>query len=265
MGVSFGLTQKLFLSAFEYAWAPFYYANAREPDARQIFSSVTTYGVAVLALLTAGLSAIGADLLLLVVGPDYLSAAPVITWTAVGVLFQGVYLLTSIGLNITKKTQYYPASTLVAAALNVGLNFALVPRVGILGAAWANGAAYGVQMLLAWRFSQRFYPVAYESGRLIRVAIAALVAFLSARALPEMAPLTGVLLRGVTVVGVYAALLGATGFLRPTEIARLSALRTARRTAGPAPLPPESTELAGEIVAAELSGGPVGNPERGQR
>ena len=33
MGVSFGLTQKLFLSAFESAWAPFYYATAREPDA----------------------------------------------------------------------------------------------------------------------------------------------------------------------------------------------------------------------------------------
>ena len=31
MGVSFGLIPKLFLGAFEYAWAPFYYATAREP------------------------------------------------------------------------------------------------------------------------------------------------------------------------------------------------------------------------------------------
>ena len=33
MGVSFGLIQKIALGAFEYAWAPFYYATAREPDA----------------------------------------------------------------------------------------------------------------------------------------------------------------------------------------------------------------------------------------
>ena len=38
MGVSFGLTQKLFLSAFEYAWAPFYYAAAREPGAAALFA-----------------------------------------------------------------------------------------------------------------------------------------------------------------------------------------------------------------------------------
>ena len=61
MAVSFGLTQKLFLSAFESAWAPFYYATIREPDARRVFRVVTTYGVAVLALLTAGLSAVGRD------------------------------------------------------------------------------------------------------------------------------------------------------------------------------------------------------------
>src|SRR4051794_39540441 len=54
MAVSFGLTQKLFLSAFESAWAPFYYAAVREPDAPRVFRIVTTYGIAVLALLTAG-------------------------------------------------------------------------------------------------------------------------------------------------------------------------------------------------------------------
>ena len=128
---------------------------------------------AVLALLTAGLSAIAADLLALVVGPAYAGGAGVIAWTAVGVLFQGVYLLTSIGLNITKHTQYYPVSTIVGAGCNVGLNFVLIPRFGIIGAAWANAAAYAVQAAVAYAFAQRFYPIAYEVGRLTRVAVAA--------------------------------------------------------------------------------------------
>ena len=41
MGVSFGLIQKIVLGAFEYAWAPFYYATAREPDAPRVFSTAT--------------------------------------------------------------------------------------------------------------------------------------------------------------------------------------------------------------------------------
>ena len=42
MAVSLGLTQKLFLSAFESAWAPFYYATIREPDAPRVFHNSRT-------------------------------------------------------------------------------------------------------------------------------------------------------------------------------------------------------------------------------
>ena len=104
MGVSVGLIQKVFLAAFEYAWAPFYYATVREPGAERVFSTVTTYGVALLALMTAGLSAIAADLLHVVTHGQYTAAAGVVAWTSLGVFFQGVYLMTSIGLNITRRT-----------------------------------------------------------------------------------------------------------------------------------------------------------------
>ena len=153
------------------------------------------------------------------------SAAQVVTWTAVGVFFQGVYLLTSIGLNITKNTRYYPVSTILGAVINVTLNFVLIPTFGILGAAWANAVAYGAQAAVAFRLSQRFYPIQYESGRLARVTAAALVACLIARALPEMRPLIGVLARGSTVVLVMGRAARVTGFFRADEIRALDALR----------------------------------------
>jgi O-antigen/teichoic acid export membrane protein len=259
MGVSFGLTEKLFLGAFEYAWAPFYYATSREPDGPRVFAGITTYVYAALALLTAGLSAIGGDLLAAMVGPDYAAAGDVVTWTAVGVFFQGVYLLTSIGLNITKNTRYYPVSTILGAAINVILNFVLIPTFGIIGAAWANAVAYGVQTAVAFRLSQRFYPIQYETGRLARVTAAALVACLTARALPEMRPFIGVLMRGSAVVLVMAALLGTTGFFRADEMRALAALR--RRRPGAAVMPAaDTTELAGEIVSADVPEEPIIEP-----
>ena len=250
MGVSVGLIQKVFLAAFEYAWAPFYYATVREPGAQRIFSAVTTYGVAVLALMTAGLSAIAADLLTVVTHGQYTAAAGVVAWTSLGVLFQGVYLMTSIGLNITRQTQYYPVATAIAAAANIGLNFALIPRYGIMGAAYANGIAYAIQAAIAFYFSQRVYPVAYETGRLLRIAVAAVLAYVIAAALPSMPSLAGVIVRGTTVVAIMAVSLWAGGFLRPEELAVLERVKRARTT--PAPPPAETTELAGEIVAADL-------------
>jgi O-antigen/teichoic acid export membrane protein len=252
MGVSFGLTQKLFLSAFEYAWAPFYYATSKEPDAERVFRTVTTYGVGVLALMTAGLSAIAADLLELVTRGQFTSAAGVVAWTSLGVFFQGIYLMTSIGLNITRNTQYYPVATSVAAAANVGLNLLLIPRFGIMGAAYANGVAYATQAAIAFRLSQRFYPIQYESGRLARVATAALLAFAAGWALPPMSPLLGVVARGSMVVGVMGAVLWIAGFFQPEELRALVALVGRRVAAAPASPPADTTEFAGEIIAADF-------------
>jgi O-antigen/teichoic acid export membrane protein len=272
MAVSFGLTQKLFLSAFESAWAPFYYATVREADATRVFRVVTTYGVAVLALLTTGLGAIGQETAAAMthgffIAPDdprWAAVGSVITWTAVGVLLQGIYLLTSIGLNITKQTQFYPIATSAAAATNVGLNFLLIPRFGIVGAGWANAAAYALQAGLGFVFSQRFYPIRYEWGRLARIAVFAVIAYLAARALPPvhlagvsarswMAPLPEILLRGSTVVAVYGGLLALTGFFHTEELAELRAFRRARRDPRRVAGAPDTTELAGEIVSTDLS------------
>jgi O-antigen/teichoic acid export membrane protein len=272
MAVSFGLTQKLFLSAFESAWAPFYYATIREPDAPRVFSLVSTYGVAILALLTAGISAVGRDAmkamthgrLLPPFDPRWHDVSLVIAFTSIGVFFQGVYLLTSIGLNITKRTQYYPVATMTAAAVNIGLNFLLVPRLGIVGAGWANAMAYAVQAALGYVLSQRFYTIEYEWGRLARVCVAALAAYLSAMMLPAIrlpvdphktiASLPDVLARGTTVTIVFSALLGMTGFFHAEEIARLRALRRRSQPSAATQRAPDSTEMAGEIVATDIQG-----------
>ena len=272
MAVSFGLVQKLFLSAFESAWAPFYYATIREPDAPRIFRTITTYGIAVLALLTAGLSAVGRHAaeamthgyLMAPDDPRWHDVATVIAFTALGVFFQGFYLLTSIGLNITKQTQYYPVATISAAATNIVLNLLLIPRYGLVGAAWANGAAYAVQAALGFALSQRVYPVAYEWGRIGRVCLAGIAAYGAAMMLPSirlavsarssLAPLPDLLARGTTVIVVFTVLLAATRFFHADELRRLGALRRRTQPAVEPVRPPDSTEMAGEIVATDIGG-----------
>lgn len=251
MGVSFGLVPKIALGAFESAWAPFYYATSREPDARRVFTTVTTYGITVLALLTAGLSAIAADLLHVMTGGRFVDAAPVVPWISIGVFFYGVYLLTSIGLNITSHTKYYPVSTLIGAVVNVGLNLLLIPIYGMLGAAWANSASYAVQSGIAYHFSQRFYPVAHEKGRIARAIAAAILGYALASSLPVMPPLAGVLARGTTVVAVMGSVLWMAGFFNAGELRWLNSLRQLRRRS-PVTRAADATEMAGEIVSIDV-------------
>jgi O-antigen/teichoic acid export membrane protein len=254
-GASFGLAMKLFLSAFEYAWAPFYFGTMRDRDAKAIFSRVTTYAIAVLVLLASGLSAIAYDLVSVMTRPEFRYASRVVPWIGLGVALQGVYLLTSIGLNITKRTEYYPMATGIAAATSVAMNFALIPRFGIVGSAVANTLAYAVLAGVSWRFSQQLYPIRYEGRRLLKVLAAGVIAYLAAHMVPvsDARPLVGLLVRGTTVVIVYPIVLALTGFFIPTELAHLGELTArlrGRRTAGSSV---ETTEMAGEIVSAPLT------------
>ncbi len=141
IGASFGLALKLALSAFEYAWAPFYYETMKQPDAKQTFTLVTTYGIGVLVLLEAGLAAIAPEVVRLMTTAQFAhDAAAIIPWIGLGVVFNGVYLLTSIGLNITKSTEILSGGDGDRGGRVMGGNLALVPRYGAIGAAWANAA-----------------------------------------------------------------------------------------------------------------------------
>ena len=62
----------------------------------------------VLALLAAGLAATARDIVRLMTTPQFYGAADIVPWIGLSVALQGVYLLTSIGLNITKRTMLLP-------------------------------------------------------------------------------------------------------------------------------------------------------------
>jgi len=216
-GTTLGSAVAFFKSALETAWAPFYYETAPQPNARVVFSKMTTYGVAVLALLVAGTAAISREAILLVLRPEYLKAVPVVPIIALALALQGVYQLTSIGLNLTSRTEFYSASTIAAAIVGGGVSLLLIPRFGVTGAAVAVLAAYLTQAIAGILFAQRLYPIAYEKGRLARIVLAAAAAVLVARLLPATSPLAGLLARGMVVVGIYTAVLWMTGFFRATE------------------------------------------------
>jgi O-antigen/teichoic acid export membrane protein len=232
IGSTIGQSLKFFLSAFETGWAPFYYQTARQPDAAEVFRKTITYGLALLLLLLAGITAIAGDLVLLMTNQAYESAAIVVPLIALGIVWQGVYLLTSIGLNLTSQTRYYPVSTMAAAGIGLGSGAILMPRFGAVGAAIAFVLSYVTLALVAFHFSRRYYPIRLEIGRIVRLVVAATIAAAAGTGLPDVSPLTGVVLRGTVVVAVFLGLLWGSGFLRASERAVLGIL-IARFRRGP--------------------------------
>jgi O-antigen/teichoic acid export membrane protein len=254
VGASFGLALKLFLSAFEAAWTPFFLGVMREPDARRIYGTVSTYVLALLVLLVAGLGAVAPGVVRLFTTEDFHAAAGVTPWIALGVMFQGIYLVGSIGLVITKRTKFYPVATGLAAGVSLLANALLIPRFGMMGAAWANALSYAVLALVTTSFSWYVFPIRYEWARLARIAVAGGVSYAVAVRVvsPTLPPVAWILLAGVSIVTVYGLVLAVTGFFHAGELRVLREIRARavprKAVAGPAS-DPTQVEMAGEIVA----------------
>jgi O-antigen/teichoic acid export membrane protein len=131
---------------------------------------------------------------------------------ALAYVLHGLFLLTSVGIGVAKQARYYPIVTAAAAGVNVAANLALIPRHGILGAAWATVLAYAVMAGLGFVFSRRLYPIPYEASRMARVAIAAAAAYgVSMLAPASFAAAVAVKLGAIAS---YLVLLVATGVVR---------------------------------------------------
>ncbi len=83
----------------------------------------------------------------------------VVPFAAFAYVAYGVYTIAATGLNLESQTRWLPITIGVAAALAVGLNLALVPPFGYIGAAISTLVTYAVLAVLTGYVGQRYYPV----------------------------------------------------------------------------------------------------------
>ena len=172
-----GIFMMLVVGMFDYAWRPFFLAHANDPDAKSLFSRVFTYFCTLALGLFLLVSFFVDDLVRIqlfgryFIHPDYWVGLSIVPWVLLAYIFNGAYLNFVIGVYLQKRTKFIPYVTGAGALVNIGVNLLLIPTLGMMGAAYATLAAYMVIAVGIYFASQRFYPIAYEWGKVVRLAI----------------------------------------------------------------------------------------------
>ncbi len=173
-----GIFMSLVVLMFQFAWQPFFLNNAKEKNAKEIFSKVLTLFLLFTGTIWIFLSLFIEDFARIrfyhgrtIIGQAYLSGLPIVPIVLLGYLFNGLYYNFQAGIYIEEKTKYFPIVTGAGAIVNVVVNIILIPILGIIGAAIATLAAYMVMAGSLFYFSQKFYPIPYEYGKVFRILI----------------------------------------------------------------------------------------------
>jgi len=220
-GYKFGMIMALMVAAFRFAWQPFFLSTSKQPDAKIIFSRVLTYFSLVSGVVFLGTCFFVDDLVRLnlggftILGKEYWQSTVIVPLILFAEFFPGAYTIFIVGLQLKKKTIYLPVVTGIGAVANVALNYALIPKFGMIGAAWAAVFAYVAMAASSYLISQRLYRVDYEWLRLVKLAgvVAALFAIERIFSIPFIGR-AGLLLA-------FPIALFALGFFENSEIARV--------------------------------------------
>jgi O-antigen/teichoic acid export membrane protein len=211
----------LLLTAFRAAWPAFAYSIDDDREAKRAYAYVLTYLLFVASWTALALGLLSPWLVRALTTPAFYSASEVVPLLAFGAVAFGGFIVVSIALGRTKRTQFNWVVTGGAAVVSVGLNLALIPQFGMMGAAVANVCAMTTMFLGITWWSQRVFPVPYQwrrVGTLVAVAVG-----LTAAGKALDAPLG----LAIALVALYPLALWPLRFYLPAELSAIRA-RAAR-------------------------------------
>ena len=208
-----GIFMMLIVGMFDYAWRPFFLNHVKDADAKQLFSKVFTYFILSAMSIFLFISLFIEDIVRMkffgrqFFPPIYWQGVEIVPWGLLAYVFTGAYVVFVVGVYLEKKTKYLPFVSGAGALLNVGANFFLIPKIGILGAALSTLLSYIVMAVGMYFASQRFYCVDYEWNKVLKVVGSAAFMFIIFRLL-HLTPLDsiGILVKLILVIAFGSAL-----------------------------------------------------------
>jgi O-antigen/teichoic acid export membrane protein len=212
LGYTGGLViNALIVQPFSLAWGAAMWEIARREDAPSVFARLLTWFLVVAAGAALVLAGLGTDVLRLLVGSEFDLSRFIVPFSAFAYVLYGAYTITASGLGIVGRSSLVATTMAVAAASAVVMNVALIPAIGIFGAALSTLVSYALLAAVSGTVSQRHYPVPWQLGR--AAAILGIGGGLSAAALlgPDHA------LWRIACVLAYAPILLATRLVEARE------------------------------------------------
>jgi O-antigen/teichoic acid export membrane protein len=255
LAVKFAQAVNVLVRGFQLAWPPLAYSIRDDGEARRAYAAIVTWFVAGCAFVVTGMWLLSRWIVRALAAPEFFGSYKAIGLISTAVTLYALYMVLVVILGRTGRTGFNFPAAIAALVVNVVLNLALVPPLGIVGAGIALVASYLVVLALMYGFTQRLFPVPYEWARLARVVLVSAVLVGAGELFLPTSGFAGLLGRAV-LLALYPLALLAGGFFTPGERRWLAGLRKpgelARRLSALRERPAEVDGRVPEAYEAEL-------------
>lgn len=178
LGYKFGNLPNNFIAApFMQIWEVRFFKWFKDENAHIIFGKIFTYLCFLTIFAGLGISVLIEDALKIMSYPSYWSAYKIVPIILISYIVFSFQYYFNMGIYITKKTKYLAYINMSNAVLNIILNFVLISRYGIWGAAFATLACFTYKVLITYYISNKLYKISFEVARLLKLAFVAVTLY----------------------------------------------------------------------------------------
>lgn len=165
LGYQFGMLVYFLIVAVNKAYVPFFFKTAEEEkeNAPKVFEEIIRYYLVIIITIGFGLALFSKEIIsIMVPNKSYHIAYTIVPLIALAYILNGFYFMSVNGIFYSKKTYILPVSTGISAVVDVILNYLLIPKYGMYGAAIATASAYLVLFIVTYYYSQKFYYIKWQ-------------------------------------------------------------------------------------------------------
>lgn len=206
--VKIAMIMSLLTQAFRYAYEPIVFNGSRDKNSPETLADGMKYFI-IFTLLAFLAVMFYMPILRHFVKSTYWEGLGVIPIVMIAEIFMGIYFNLSFWYKLSDQTLWGALMSAIGAAVMIGVNIALVPKIGYYACAWGGFAGYGTAMLLSYFIGQRKYPIHYDMKGIAVYTLAAAVLYLVSmaisKAMPEM-PVSLTLCINTVLILAYALL-----------------------------------------------------------
>lgn len=166
-------------NAINLAWVPIFYETANRNDSPESFNLFGKFFVFLLTVLGLSLSLFASDFVRLFMSPSYAEVSSYIPLLVLSyIIGSGYWILLVNPISYSKKTFFLPILTVISGSLSIGLNLALVPTYGVIGAAIATFLSYVVLIVATYFVYKKVSNIRYDFFSLNNMIVVAIVVYM---------------------------------------------------------------------------------------
>jgi len=213
-----GVLNMFLIQSFTLGLLPSAYKMYGQKGDKRYYSKMLTYFMFVLCWSGLGLSLFSKEVIkLLALNPDYWAAYTVVPVIVLAYVFSGGKSVTSLGMYLTGKTRFIAYNTIFAMLLNIGLNFLLIPKYGMMGAAIATLITFIVLYVISQIMSNRFYKIPFDNRKILNLLLLSIVLYFIPYLFYDMRLITNIIVKILILIS-FPFLLYMFNFYEEIEI-----------------------------------------------